>query len=450
MRKGFSLFGFTAVVFVCVSSVSLFLGQTRTRTGNDFKVRYKTSMMSAGTPGQASESVTMIKGARERSESSGYGFNSVNITQCDLKRSIQISDSSKKYMITPLEPVSSNTAPAPVTPTTTTANRRGGLVTYKTTSVDTGERKEMFGFTARHIKSSTTIESSADACTPIKQKTELDGWYIDLAVGLDCQYGRNQMTARPPTTGRCIDQTRFLREGNGKLGFPLIETVTMYGENGQVTFSTSKEVIELSRDTLDAALFDVPAGYTEAASTSEFYGAPSMGSMMPSTVASAVTPSTPSMTSPNAGVTMKQPGSILIGVVQFNNKAGKAVSLDVLRQRLVGQLTGENLSAIALNASSQSEAEVEAKTKQCDFVLYTDIVTLKVSKVGGMFGQVTGVGGLGKTEAKVEYKLFATGESSPRLQSSASAKEEGDEASAGNAIDAEARAVAAVARKKKG
>ena len=449
MRKGFSLFGFTAVVFVCLCSVSLFFGQTRTRTGNDFKVRYKTSMMSAGTPGQSSESVTMIKGARERSENSGYGFNSVNITQCDLKRSIQISESTRKYVITPMESTNSTSpAPAPVTPSTNTANRRGGVVTYKTTSIDTGERKEMFGFTARHIKSTTLIESSADACTPIKHKSELDGWYIDLAVALDCQYGRNQMTARPPMTGRCIDQTRFLREGNGKLGFPLIETVTMYGENGQVTFSTSKEVIELSRDTLDAALFDVPAGYTEAASSAELYGAPSMASMMPSTSASSVTPSTPSMSSPNSGVTMKQPGSILIGVVQFNNKAGKAVPLDVLRQRLIGQLTGGNLSAIALNASSQSEAEVEAKTKQCDFILYTDIVTLKMSKVGGMFGQVTGVGGLGKTEAKVEYKLFATGETSPRLQSSASAKEEGDEVSAGNAIDAEARAVSAEARKK--
>jgi len=405
-------------------------------------------MMSAGTPGQSSESVTMIKGARERSESSGYGFNSVNITQCDLKRSIQISESSKKYMITPMEAANPGAAPAPTTPATPTANRRGGFVTYKTTSIDTGERKEMFGFTARHIKSSTTIESSPDACTPIKQKSELDGWYIDLAVALDCQYGRNQMTARPPTTGRCIDQTRFLREGNGKLGFPLIETMTMYGENGQVTFSTGKEVIELSRDTLDAALFDIPAGYTEAASSAEFYGAPSMESMMQSTATSAVTQSAPAMTSPNTGVTMKQPGSILIGVVQLNNKAGKAVSLDVLRQRLIGQLTGGNLSAVALNASSQSEAEVEAKTKQCDFVLYTDIVALKMSKVGGMFGQVAGVGGLGKTEAKVEYKLFATGESSPRLQSSASAKEEGDEVSAANAIDAEARAVSAAARKK--
>ena len=447
MRKGFSVFGVTAVIFVCLSSVSLFFGQTRTRTGNDFKVRYKTSLMTAGASAQASESLTMIKGARERSESSGYGFSMINITQCDLKRSIQVSDTSKKYIISPMDSVSSTTSNTPTPMTAPTSTRRGGVVTYKTTSIDTGERKEMFGFTARHIKSSTLIESSADACTPVKQKSELDGWYIDLPVSLDCQYGRNQMTARPSTAVRCIDQTRFLREGNGKLGFPLIETTTLYGENGQVTFSSTKEVIELSRDTLDAALFDIPAGYTEATTSAELYGAPSMTSMMQS-AAAGETPNAPSTTSATSSVSMKRPGSILIGVAQFNNKAGKAVPLDVLRQRLIGQLTGGDLSAIALNASSLSEAEVEARTKQCDFILYTDIVTLKMSKVGGMFGQVTGVGGLGKTESKIEYKLFATGESSPRLQSTASAKEEGDEVSAGTAVDAEARAVSAEARKK--
>jgi hypothetical protein len=67
-----------------------------------------------------------------------------------------------------------------------------------------------------------------------------------------------------------------------------------------------------------------------------------------------------------------------------------------------------------------------------------------------MFGRATGVGssGIDKTEAKVEFKLFAVNESSPRLQSAATAKEEGDEASAGTAIDQEAKQVSAEARKK--
>jgi hypothetical protein len=157
-------------------------------------------------------------------------------------------------------------------------------------------------------------------------------------------------------------------------------------------------------------------------------------------------PSTP--TSPSNSASQKKPGSLLIGVAQFNNKANRPISLDALRQRLVGQIANAGFDAIPLNATSQMEAEAEAKVKQCDFILYTDIATLKMNKLGGMLGSIAGVQGAGKTEAKLEFKLFAVGESTPRLQSNASAKEEGDENSAGTAVDAEARLVVAEVRKR--
>ena len=67
-----------------------------------------------------------------------------------------------------------------------------------------------------------------------------------------------------------------------------------------------------------------------------------------------------------------------------------------------------------------------------------------------MFGRATGVGsgGADKTESKVEFKLFPVGESAPRLQSSASGKEEGDDASAGAAVDTEAKQVSAAVKKR--
>ena len=149
----------------------------------------------------------------------------------------------------------------------------------------------------------------------------------------------------------------------------------------------------------------------------------------------------------------KRPGSIRVGVVQINNRTDRQVSSESLRGRLLGEIQSSGIDAIPLNASSPGEAEAEAKAKQCDFILYTDITALKISaakKLGGMFGRATGVGssGIDKTEAKVEFKLFAVNETSPRLQSAASAKEEGDEASAGTAIDQEAKMVSAEARKK--
>jgi hypothetical protein len=66
-----------------------------------------------------------------------------------------------------------------------------------------------------------------------------------------------------------------------------------------------------------------------------------------------------------------------------------------------------------------------------------------------MFGRAAGVGGIDKTEAKLEYRLFAVGDPTARLQSAATAKEEGDEASAGTAIEQEARVVSAEARKRR-
>jgi hypothetical protein len=65
-----------------------------------------------------------------------------------------------------------------------------------------------------------------------------------------------------------------------------------------------------------------------------------------------------------------------------------------------------------------------------------------------MLGRVTGASGAGKSDSRVDFKLFAVGESAPRLQSSATGKEEGDEASAGVAVEAEARIVAAAAKKR--
>jgi hypothetical protein len=38
--------------------------------------------------------------------------------------------------------------------------------------------------------------------------------------------------------------------------------------------------LRLSRQSLDAALFEIPAGYTQAASQQEMYGAPSMDQVM--------------------------------------------------------------------------------------------------------------------------------------------------------------------------
>jgi len=455
MRKRFGATGLVGVLTLLVISSSAFVAQQpRNRPGasaaaaNDLKIKYRTSMS-----GQSMESTTMLKGARERSEMKmGYGMDIINITQCDLKRTIQVSDKTKKYVITPMETGSSPANSGADSRVTSEPSRRGGVVTYNSTAVDTGERKDMFGFKARHVKTTFSIESSPDACNPVKQRMETDGWYIDFAFGLNCETGGPPMMSGP-RGGGCRDTVRFNRQGAARTGYPLTETTTMYGPNGEVTFTTTKEVVELSREPLDAALFDVPADYVETKNSQELYGMPSMEAMMSQAnkARQNAEDDQGNISSPANAGNAKPAGVIRVGVVQINNKTDRAVSGESLRERLVNEIQGNGVEAVGLNAASSGEAEAEAKAKQCDFILYTDIAALKTStakKIGGMFGRAAGVGGIDKTEAKVEYRLFAVGETAARLQSAASAKEEGDEASAGTAIEQEARMVSAEVRKK--
>ena len=451
MRKRF-LGVSTVLVFALIISTILASGQQRrgpapvsNQAAQNLRIKYKTT-----SAGQTYESISMIKGSRERNEMrTGSGMDTVNITQCDLKRTIQLSERVKKYVVTPME--SNAAGVTSQQPTTVVAQpvTRGGVVTYTSTATDTGERKEMFGFTARHVKTTMTMESSPDACNPINQKIETDGWYIDLSYGVECDLGSVQMARQPVSPGGCRDRVQFRRQGSAKTGYPLIETMTMYGPDGRAMFTTTKEVVELSREPLDAALFDIPANYTEAKSTQEFYATPSVAESMAQSSNPAVNEPNPSVSSTTPD--QKKSGTLRVGVVHINNRSGKEISTDTLRDRLIGNIDATGIDAIALNAISQSEAEAEAKIKQCDFILYTDIAALKTSaakKLGGVFGRVAGVEGINKTEARLDFRLFAVGESSPRLQASTTAKEEGDETSAGTAIDAEAKQVTSAIRKR--
>ncbi|MDQ5846720.1 MAG: DUF4412 domain-containing protein [Acidobacteriota bacterium] len=416
---------------------------TQTQPVNSLKVKYK--MTAAG---QSSETTTMVRGPRQRSEMRlGYGMDMVNITQCDLKRTLQISDKTRKYLVTPMDVTGSTDVGRADVKTTSTPVTRGGVITYVISSIDTGERKEMFGFTARHVKTTMTMSSSPDACSQVNQRIETDGWYIDLSAAATCDFSRAQAMTNPSPTGGCRDHVRFRQEGTGKTGFPLMVTTTMYGPDGRAMFTSTQEVVELSREPLDASLFDVPAGYVETTNSQELYGMPSASDVM-AQANSARQPAEETATGTTAGGDAKTPGAIRVGVVQINNKTDKQVSTEALRQSLIGQIQGGQVEAVALNALSRMEAEAEAKAKQCDYILYTDLTAMKSSKLGGMFGRVAGVSGVAKTESKLEFKLFPVGESTPVLQSTAAAKEEGDDASAGAAIAQEARLVSAELRKR--
>ena len=436
------------MLLLCVHAVAL----------ADLKVTRK-----VGSGSYGGQSTVYIKGARQRTENPGM----TTIQQCDLKRTIQINDRTRKYMIVPDETEAAQSAaasaPAPQGPRQT---RRGAIVTQTETIVDTGERKTIFGYTARHIKTTSVMDAPPEACNPGHLETESDGWYIDLAAGFSCDTSR---PAAPPMRGArpdCVDQVRFKRTGTARLGFPVsVTTKIKMGEGGDDAeasamtgggMTNTNEVTDISTVTLDPALFDIPAGYTEAASMQELYAAPSgmadiTGAMSGGRPPEAVAPS--KSAAPAAIARPKAPGAIRVGVAAINNRAGGEVSLGELRAGLVGSISGEGLEAVPLDASEQAAADAEAKQKDCDFVLLTDLSALKQSaagKLGGMFGRAAGVStpGSEKYESRVDFHLYATGGAS-QLDSNATAKEEGALASVSAALEREARSVVAAARKKK-
>lgn len=446
------LFLFT-IILVAIASITAISFAQKTRDNEkpitgDFKITFKQSMGG----GQEMQATTMIKGSRQRDETSmnvpGMSQNQVTITQCDMHRYIQVNDASRKYMITPMDSDSAASAAPTTAPAGAGSSRSGGVVTMAVNTVDTGERREMFGFTARHMKRTTISQSSPDACNQNQQKWETDGWYINLEYGLNC--GSDAASARAATaTQSCRDRYQYKHTGPSNIGFPLIETTRMYGPDGNLTFSMTKEVVDISRQPLSAALFDVPAGYSEAKTQSEMYGAPSMADMMSqaqkqagetASSAQSATSSTP-MTSTATTARAK------VGVVEFNNKAKASVSTDELRQQLITTLSGNGVDAIALNASSPGEAEIEAKAKGCTYILFTDLATMKTAssgkKLGGFLSKATGVGSgdSGKSEVKLDYRLVPVGSTSPKLQSSATAKDENAAATLNAALQDEARAI---------
>jgi len=454
MKSRFLLFSAIIVAISVVTAISF--AQRRTDTAEkpitgDFKITIRNT-----TSGQTYQSTTMIKGKRERSETSTGGMNtgSVSITQCDLRRTIQINDSSRKYLVTPMASGSGD-ADGAGNPNSANQTRRGGVVTMTVNTIDTGERKELFGFTARHLKRTMTSQTSPEACYQNQIRMETDGWYINLEYGLDC--GESD---RPPQTGGaaaggCQDRYQFKRTGPSRLGYPLIETTTMYSADGRPMFTSSKEVVELSRQPVEAALFDVPAGYTEVRTQEEMSGTPSMADIMAMQrqQSGSSRPGNDENVTSSAPANANTAGKVRVGVVEFNNKTKASVSTDSLREQLIAILNGNGIDAVALNASSPSEAAIEAKAKQCAYVLYTDVATLKTAssgkKIGGLLGRAAGMGSgdAGKSEVRLDFRLIPAGSSSATVQSSVTSKEENDQASVSTAIEKEAKAVASAVGK---
>lgn len=139
----------------------------------------------------------------------------------------------------------------------------------ETTTVDTGERKEFFGHTARHViitRKQTPLEGSHSE----PQETVTDGWYIDLDPQVSCDrrlskgkrahgYGFLVAGKQPP------EKPEFVDIGESETGFAVQSvmvskgTYTLPGGTNKQTNSKSETLVtQLELGPLDPGLFEIP------------------------------------------------------------------------------------------------------------------------------------------------------------------------------------------------
>lgn len=163
----------------------------------------------------------------------------------------------------------------------------GGTLQIWMDSVDTGERKTIFGRIARHIITHEHRVASQGACST-GSETDTDGWYLDSSVVPEWSqpkknaYGvvvASVVSAEPANS--CLDKMDKIEvhRSGVELGFPVKVTATVRshvaGRNGAPRLLAStwgSEILELKQGPLDPSLFEVP---------SDFHKVDSLKSWMP-------------------------------------------------------------------------------------------------------------------------------------------------------------------------
>ena len=424
MRKLFTAGRLALMLLCCIAA-------TAAEARADVKIKSRQTMQ-----GQSYENATYIKGKRQRTES--MGGQSVTIQQCDLRRDIQIMPAMKAYTVNPYGDAVAAAANAPATGTRQTVEQtKGGLVTSTVTTRDTGERKQMFGYTARRIITTIETKSAPDACTPVDTKMETDGWYIDAAFALDCDLERAAGYQNRRQSGGCQDRYQMKTIGTAKRGYPVYEKMTMFEKDGRESFSMVNEVVELSQATLDASLFEPPADYREvkdfsaaammaaasAGSDDENAGRANSANQSNSGMSANVQSlaGTQSQAAPTE-VGAKKPGVVRLGLAAVRTAAvGEGLSAADLaaavRNTLAERLKSPSVELVQLEAQMPAQVEEEARQKGCDFVVYATVSHKKGGGggFGGMFSKVVapavgqvGYGHTGSTAGNIAASTATT------------------------------------------
>ena len=144
----------------------------------------------------------------------------------------------------------------------------------------------------------------------------------------------------PAADGGCTDQVVSRTVGEAKLGFPVQSTTTTTtGTDADITTtSMAIEVDQLEVTELDASLFEVPPGYSEANSYNELTRSlASLGGTLSDALLGSVADGT-------RQVLPKEVGKMRIGIVEPANSSGRQVSSRQVQQEMTGNFRPSTLT----------------------------------------------------------------------------------------------------------
>jgi hypothetical protein len=257
----------------------------------DLKIVVKTT--APNRPALAAETITYIQSDRKRVEERRQSLQSlrpgglvaylpappiVTITRCDLDQVFILNLDDREYMSMPVRKrPSREELQARAAQLTNAAEPPRRTVLIEVTTKDTGERKQMFGFPARHVM---TTQKQIPLVIPGQspQENVTDGWYIDLDTSIPCEPGiRAAVFAlsggppRKPDDPPQIPIPAFTTIGKPERGFALETkqflraTISAPDRPAQImeSFTNETQVTELSVAPLDPALFEVPKNFRQ-------------------------------------------------------------------------------------------------------------------------------------------------------------------------------------------
>jgi hypothetical protein len=196
---------------------------------------------------------TSFSGTRQRRETIGGTLDErvhwVTITLCDENRTLILNPAARLYAYMGHEVPAFRRLIQPIT-ATPRPNRSAPKVLITIDAVDTGERRQVGSYVARHVKTTTT-ESDGDS---VKSVREQDGWYLDLP---DMNCGRDGEAMLVLTQHESV---HVQHRGTARRGYPIEETDS-YDRGVAVT---TTKLVEFSEASVADALFTVPSGYRAA------------------------------------------------------------------------------------------------------------------------------------------------------------------------------------------